>query len=269
MIFLYYPICAWSNPGRSLKRRMADIPEGSATAYCKKCPSASVSQNYAQETEAKGNVETMAVKPERSHHCRRCNCCYLRMDHHCPMIQNCVGERNFQVYITLLGFGAFANTFFWTELLLYIYHYAWPEIRSTPFPQKIFTFVYHLYRCSPPNGTFWGLLALFVMYFTVIIRNGSSIEDKSATAEVKHRYRFPFLVNLKMFFGSFWLLLLPRFRMGKYEGYYFDKPGVDCELIGHGLLTSKNDTNEPETSADLSTYISSLEQINSGSLATL
>lgn len=42
------------------------------------------------------------VKPPKSHHCRQCNMCIVRMDHHCPWIGNCVGYNNQKAFLLFL-----------------------------------------------------------------------------------------------------------------------------------------------------------------------
>jgi len=50
-------------------------------------------------------------KPDRSHHCRVCRSCILRMDHHCPWIANCVGFRNHKYFFLLVLYSLLDCTF--------------------------------------------------------------------------------------------------------------------------------------------------------------
>jgi len=43
-------------------------------------------------------------KPPRAHHCSECERCVLKMDHHCPWINNCVGHYNHKYFLLFLLF---------------------------------------------------------------------------------------------------------------------------------------------------------------------
>ena len=44
------------------------------------------------------------VKPDRCHHCRVCQRCVLKMDHHCPWINNCVGYYNYKFFFLFITY---------------------------------------------------------------------------------------------------------------------------------------------------------------------
>uniref|UniRef100_A0A8B9Q6X0 Palmitoyltransferase n=1 Tax=Apteryx owenii TaxID=8824 RepID=A0A8B9Q6X0_APTOW len=45
----------------------------------------------------------MVKQPMRAKHCQLCQHCVRRYDHHCPWIENCVGEKNHPLFIVYLS----------------------------------------------------------------------------------------------------------------------------------------------------------------------
>lgn len=59
------------------------------------------------------------VKPDRAHHCSVCGCCILKMDHHCPWVNNCVSFTNYKFFILFLGYSLLYCMFIGATTLQY------------------------------------------------------------------------------------------------------------------------------------------------------
>ncbi|KAF8398744.1 hypothetical protein HHK36_014602 [Tetracentron sinense] len=66
-------------------------------------------------------------KSPRAHHCRSCGMCILDMDHHCPIIGNCVGAANHRHFIAFL-FSAVISTLYVSVMSAYVGFHLWPPM---------------------------------------------------------------------------------------------------------------------------------------------
>lgn len=100
------------------------------------------------------------IKPDRAHHCGTCQQCVLKMDHHCPWVNNCVGYSNYKYFILFLGYafifcGYVASTSFeyfiefWNEIKNFQpgrFHLLFLFFVSTMFALSVFSLLaYHIY----------------------------------------------------------------------------------------------------------------------------
>ena len=46
----------------------------------------------------------MILRPIGTSHCKECNNCVERYDHHCPWIGNCVGKNNYKFFFVFITF---------------------------------------------------------------------------------------------------------------------------------------------------------------------
>ena len=86
------------DPENSMRHQLNKNQKGFLEDYCKTKGLKLLTRT------SSGNIniclKCKIIKPDRCHHCRKCDKCVLRMDHHCPYFNNCIGYTN-QKYFTL------------------------------------------------------------------------------------------------------------------------------------------------------------------------
>lgn len=186
------------------------------------------------------NVVTMCnkcvgPKPPRTHHCSVCAKCVLKMDHHCPWFDNCIGFYNHRYFFLYCTYMTIDCLYLVTFGFYYFQKYAYPNteysllglITTNLLPDPANTDIpgsQTFYRIATVEFfvAFAAMFALFGLasFNAFIISNGATnIEIKSIPCfsrffqknPPKHIYDFGFVNNWKIFLGfSDWRSFIAR-----------------------------------------------------------
>mmetsp|Transcript_14050 Transcript_14050/g.19544 ORF Transcript_14050/g.19544 Transcript_14050/m.19544 type:complete len:332 (+) Transcript_14050:20-1015(+) len=118
------------------------------------------------------------VKPDRTHHCRTCGRCSLKMDHHCPWVSNCVGWGNYKYFVLFLTYTVIICMVVSLSMLDWVIENAFYEKAGGP--RNILQFL--LFIIATVFGL--GLLMFTLTHYRMIFVNLTTLESLN-----KRRFR--------------------------------------------------------------------------------
>uniref|UniRef100_A0A3B5L9W0 Palmitoyltransferase n=1 Tax=Xiphophorus couchianus TaxID=32473 RepID=A0A3B5L9W0_9TELE len=150
------------------------------------------------------------IKPDRCHHCSACDC-VLKMDHHCPRVNNCVGFSNYKFFILFLAYSLVYCLFIAATVLQYFIKFWTNELNNSAKFHVLFLFFVAAMFCI-------SILSLFSYHLWLVGKNRSTIAFRAPvfrTGSDKNGFSLGFRKNIAQVFGDqkqYWLL--PIFTQG-------------------------------------------------------
>nr|XP_054302267.1 palmitoyltransferase ZDHHC20 isoform X9 [Pongo pygmaeus] len=111
------------------------------------------------------------IKPDRAYHCSACDSCILKMDHHCPWVNNCVGFSNYKFFLLFLLYSLLYCLFVAATVLEYFIKFWTNELTDTraKFHVLFLFFVSAMFFIS--------VLSLFSYHCWLVGKNRTTIES--------------------------------------------------------------------------------------------
>lgn len=184
------------------------------------------------------------VKPDRAHHCSVCGTCILKMDHHCPWINNCIGFNNYKFFVLYLGYSLMYTMYIALTSIEYVIRF-W---HAGKFLIQFLFFVSLMFAIS--------LISLFCYHCYLVLHNRTTLEALRAPVFADGPDKEGFDIgkknNFLEVFGldpSLWLIPI-KSSLG--NGYIFPQRKIldDSEY----LLATYNYSDEDERSIDPEGY---------------
>ncbi|KAE9421450.1 hypothetical protein Angca_002225, partial [Angiostrongylus cantonensis] len=133
-------------------------------------------------------------KVPRAHHCSQCGRCSMKMDHHCPWINNCVGHRNHAFFVRFLG-SAVLGCFHALLILIVSFYHAlnlnyYHRFGNGSEPEVILTFsslILLVIASALAFGVVVGVGGLLYLQLKYIKNNKTGIEEYIEQKAISYR----------------------------------------------------------------------------------
>ncbi|XP_060147383.1 palmitoyltransferase ZDHHC2 isoform X3 [Globicephala melas] len=191
--------------------RTSCVPDCVSSTFCNVCLVVLENYLYITNESFKRTIRycdrCQLIKPDRCHHCSVCDKCILKMDHHCPWVNNCVGFSNYKFFLLFLAYSLLYCLFIAATDLQYFIKF-WTN--GLPDTQAKFHIMFLFFAAAMFSVS---LSSLFGYHCWLVSKNKSTLEAFRSPVfrhgTDKNGFSLGFSKNMRQVFGDekkYWLL---------------------------------------------------------------